>query len=68
MNRATGKALMSPTDIPFNRPSLVGREISYLEDAIHRGQLSGDGYYTKKCNDVLTRLTGASTALLNAPE
>lgn len=50
--------------IPFNRPSILGREFEYLADAIHRGQLSGDGYYTRLCSEILTELTGAPKALL----
>jgi dTDP-4-amino-4,6-dideoxygalactose transaminase len=52
------------TAIPFNRPALVGREITYLRDAIRRGQLSGDGFYTKECNRALERLTGSKKVLL----
>ena len=55
---------MAEIEIPFNRPSTVGREFEYLADAIHRGQLSGDGYYTRKCSEALQRLTGAPKALL----
>lgn len=36
--------------IDFNRPAFVGKELSYIEDAIHRGMLCGDGEYTKKCS------------------
>lgn len=51
-------------DIPFNRPSLIGNEVKYIRDAIRRGQLSGDGYYTKKCNELIETLTGAPKALI----
>lgn len=50
--------------IPFNRPTLVGREISYIRDSIRRGQLSGDGHYTKKCNEIICAQTGAQKTLL----
>lgn len=52
------------TDIPFNRPTLIGKEVSYLRDAIRRGQLSGDGYYTALCNARIVEMTGARKALL----
>ncbi|MFL4469587.1 dTDP-4-amino-4,6-dideoxygalactose transaminase [Tateyamaria armeniaca] len=55
---------MAQPKIPFNRPSLVGRELAYIEDAIARGQLSGDGHYTKACNAEIARTTGAKAALL----
>lgn len=50
--------------IPFNHPSLIGNEISYLRDAIRRGQLSGDGYYTKQCNAAIEEITGSAKALI----
>ena len=55
---------MSSFDIPFNRPSTVGKEFEYIEHAIRRGQLSGDGHYTHKCNAQIEQLTGAHKALL----
>lgn len=50
--------------IPFNKPSLVGREFALLEDALSRGQLSGDGHFTKLCNAEIAELTAAPAALL----
>ncbi len=50
--------------IPFNAPSLVGNEIKYLRDAIRRGQLSGDGHYTRSCNKALAELTNCGRALI----
>lgn len=35
--------------IPFNRPYVSGKEYDYMKDAADRGHLSGNGYYTKKC-------------------
>ena len=55
---------MSTHDIPFNKPSLVGREIDCLREAIERGQLSGDGYFTRACNAAIAEMTGAKAALL----
>lgn len=50
--------------IPFNRPGLQGRELEYIQDAIKRGKLSGDGHYTKLCNQVMLDFTGAEASLL----
>jgi dTDP-4-amino-4,6-dideoxygalactose transaminase len=50
--------------IPFNRPSLLGNEVRYLREAIERGQLSGDGHFTKLCNARLCEVTQARSALL----
>lgn len=33
--------------IPFNKIHYEGRELLYIEDAMKRGSISGDGYYTK---------------------
>jgi dTDP-4-amino-4,6-dideoxygalactose transaminase len=40
-------------NIPFNKPSLAGNELEYIQDAISLGHISGDGNYTKKCNSLL---------------
>ena len=50
--------------IPFNKPYLTGRELHYISEAHARGQLAGDGYFTKKCNAWLEALTGCKKALL----
>lgn len=55
---------MSEFPIPFNRPSIVGREFEYLQDAIQRGQLSGDGHYTQQCHALLEQIIGARSVLL----
>ena len=52
------------TTIPFNKPSLIGHEIDYIRDAVRRGQLAGDGYYTHSCNGRIAELSGAAKALL----
>ena len=50
--------------IPFNRPSVVGKEIENILDAIERGRLSGDGHFTELCSARIVQLTGAKSALL----
>lgn len=50
--------------IPFNRPSLLGNELRYIENAVQLGQLAGDGYYTKKCQEQICDVTGSSKALI----
>ena len=54
----------APSPVPFNKPAIVGREIEYIHDAIRRGQLSGDGTYTRLCHDAIRRMAGAEAALL----
>jgi len=55
---------MSAYRIPFNKPGLTGRELSYIADAIQRGHSAGDGYYTSCCHDALRRELGCHRALL----
>lgn len=50
--------------IPFNKPFIIGRELSLIADAVSRGQLSGDGHYTKLCNRWLEEKLGCRKALL----
>mgnify|MGYP003306005729 CR=1 FL=1 len=35
--------------IDFNRPHLTGKETEYMVEAVSRGHLSGNGEYTKRC-------------------
>ena len=37
--------------IPFNVPYTTGKEIDYIQEAIGNGKLSGNGIFTKKCQD-----------------
>ena len=37
--------------IPFNRPRVTQKEIKNITDSISRDKISGDGYYTKLCNE-----------------
>jgi dTDP-4-amino-4,6-dideoxygalactose transaminase len=50
--------------IPFNKPAVAGHEFDYIRDAILRGKISGDGHYTKLCQDLLRRELGAASVLL----
>ena len=56
---------MTPTyRIPFNKPSLAGRELEYALDAIVRGHSAGDGAYTRQCQQMLERELQVPTVLL----
>ena len=50
--------------IPFNRPYMTGRELSYIAQAHANGHLSGDGPFTKRCHQWLREQSGAHMALL----
>lgn len=51
-------------EIPFNRPSLAGKEYVYMQQAIENGRLSGDGYFTKQCSTYLERSLRVPKVLL----
>jgi dTDP-4-amino-4,6-dideoxygalactose transaminase len=50
--------------IPFNRPCFIGNEQAYIAQSIANGQISGDGPFTKKCQELLGATLGVSRALL----
>jgi dTDP-4-amino-4,6-dideoxygalactose transaminase len=50
--------------IPFNKPPLVGDELAYIQQAIERGHLSGDGDFTKACHQFLEKELSVPKALL----
>lgn len=50
--------------IPFNKAGLVGREQEYIAQAIERGHISGNGYFSRRCHDLLKRELGVHKALL----
>ena len=59
-----GPVFSEAMEIPFNQPHLHGPELDYIRDAIQRAHLCGDGYYTKKCHELLADRTGAGKVLL----
>lgn len=50
--------------ISFNVPPVTGKEVTYMQDAISRNKICGDGYYTKLCNKWIEDTTGIAKALL----
>ena len=55
---------MMTRDIPFNRPAIVGNELSYIAQAVQNGHLSGDGPFTKRCHALLEQAMGVANVLL----
>ncbi|NBV51696.1 dTDP-4-amino-4,6-dideoxygalactose transaminase, partial [bacterium] len=55
---------MNLLKIPFNRPSLTGKETNYIFDAIKRDHASGDGFYTKQCHAFFEEHLSTKKALL----
>lgn len=37
--------------IPFNKPYLTGKEVAYIKEAVESGKISGNGKYTKLCQN-----------------
>jgi len=50
--------------VRFNQPWLTGRELDYIREALDSGHLSGNGPFTKRCQELLVATTGTSKALL----
>jgi dTDP-4-amino-4,6-dideoxygalactose transaminase len=55
---------MTLSSIPFNKPCFEGKELVYIADAINRGHISGDGYYTRMCSEFFEQEVGCQKALL----
>jgi dTDP-4-amino-4,6-dideoxygalactose transaminase len=52
--------------IPFNRATLVGRELELVQEAAQSGHLSGDGPYARRCELMLEEALGADRALMTS--
>jgi len=61
---ATEQGASSSYRIPFNRSTLVGRELEYIAQAMRIGQIAGDQAFTKRCHELLERTLGVPRALL----
>ncbi|WP_103867188.1 dTDP-4-amino-4,6-dideoxygalactose transaminase [Aquimarina sp. I32.4] len=52
--------------IPFNKPYMTGDELYYIKDAVLRGKISGNGYYTRKCHGFFENTIGYRNCLLTS--
>jgi dTDP-4-amino-4,6-dideoxygalactose transaminase len=59
-NAASGSSMK----LPFNRPYMTGRELSYIAQAHQNHKLAGDGPFTAQCSRWLEARTGTRRALL----
>ena len=50
--------------IYFNIPPCIGTEDGYIREAIENKKISGDGAFTRKCNERLEQMTGSEKALI----
>ena len=52
------------TNIPFNRPTMVGKELSYIAETLSSGHAAGDGVFTKKCQTLIEQALQVPKVLL----
>lgn len=50
--------------IRFNKPYYTGKELSYIEEAMANGHLTGDGPFTKRCHNFFADQFGFEHCLL----
>lgn len=50
--------------IPFNKPFLTGKEAHYMYQAVYTMKLSGNGVYTKKCQQFFEEKYGFKKAVM----
>lgn len=46
--------------IPFNKPSVEGRELDLVRQSIANGHISGDGFFTKQASGMLEEILGGA--------
>ena len=49
--------------LPFNKPFLTGKEAHYMYQAVYTGKLSGNGVFTKKCQQFFEEKYGFKKAI-----
>ena len=50
--------------IPFNKPYLSGHELTYIREAVNLGKISGNGEFTRRCQDFFEQRYGFHKCLL----
>lgn len=50
--------------IPFNKPYLTGKEVHYMYQAVFTGKLSGNGVFTKKCQQFFEEKYGFKKSIM----
>lgn len=50
--------------IPFNKPSIIGNELEYIQKSVQSGKISGDGFFSKKCHTWFEKALHVKKALL----
>jgi dTDP-4-amino-4,6-dideoxygalactose transaminase len=52
--------------IGFNKPYFTGKELDYIVEAVSREKISGNGYFTQKCQTFLEQRYGIKKVLLTS--
>ena len=55
---------MSENAIKFNEPYITGKELEYINDVFERRHFHGNGFYTKKCQNVIQSKISSKQILL----
>lgn len=61
---SSGQSTATKSVISFNRISTSSLELAYIAEAIANGNISGDGFFTKRCKAWLENQIGCQSALL----
>lgn len=59
-----GRLRQEGAPIPLTLPTLEGNEQRYMDEALTRSRLSGDGPFTRRCQECLEQSLGVPKALL----
>lgn len=54
------------SQIPFNRPFVVGKELYYMAQAVTYGNIAADGHFTHRCSEFFQNTFGIHRALMTA--
>src|SRR5262245_46225479 len=50
--------------IPFNHPSVTGREAEYVGQVVAAGRMASDGTFTQRCSNLLRQWSGSHSVLM----
>jgi hypothetical protein len=50
--------------ISFNKPSIIGKELDYISEAVATGKISGNGLFTQRCQSFFEKSLGIRKCLL----
>lgn len=50
--------------IPFNKHFVSGKELEYIQVVVEKGKMSGDGYFTFKCSQLLESILAVPRVML----